>query len=97
MKCKTSRLTKDHSMNYWEMCKLISEKTSLSSTHEKILHIIKEESKLGEIIEKMKCRNPQNMAEHILSECRYFCGDENGDDMTVLVMGVWKTKGLQRF
>ena len=55
------------------------------------------ESKLGEIIEIMKCRNPQNMAEHILSECRYFCGDENGDDMTVLVMGVWKTKGLQRF
>ena len=48
MKCKTSRLTKDHSMNYWEMCKKKKKKTSLSSTHEKILHIIKEESKLGE-------------------------------------------------
>lgn len=53
------------------------------------------ESKLAEILEKMKCRNPQKMAEHIMSECRYFCGDDNMDDMTVLVMGVWKTKDLQ--
>ncbi len=53
------------------------------------------EERLVKIIKSMRHRNPERMARHILTECRSFCTGENTDDMTVLVMGVWKTKGLQ--
>lgn len=39
---------------------------------------------------------PERMAEHILEECRYYNGISNKDDMTVLVLGIWNRKSLQR-
>ncbi|MGN1132457.1 MAG: hypothetical protein ACI4RL_06085 [Ruminococcus sp.] len=46
MKCN-STVVDEYSIEYWKMCRLISEKTMLNSTHEKILYIIKEETKNG--------------------------------------------------
>ena len=46
MKCN-STVVDEYSIEYWKMCRLISEKTIMGSTHERILHIIKEETKNG--------------------------------------------------
>lgn len=53
------------------------------------------EKQLSKIISDTKENNPEKMANRILSECRYFNGGKNSDDMTVLVTGIWKIKNLQ--
>ena len=53
------------------------------------------EQHLARIIDEIKCLNPQKMADKILEECRYYRGNEHRDDMTVLVMGIWRIKDLQ--
>lgn len=54
------------------------------------------EKQLVRIISETKEEKPERMAEHILEECRYYNGICNKDDMTVLVLGVWNRKSLQR-
>ncbi|MGN1126161.1 MAG: hypothetical protein ACI4RI_01840 [Ruminococcus sp.] len=46
MKCNSAGID-NYSIEYWKMCRLISEKIIIGSTHERILHIIKEETKIG--------------------------------------------------
>lgn len=48
------------------------------------------EKQLGEIIKNAKENNPERLAEHIMSECRFFNEKENKDDMTILVTGIWR-------
>lgn len=54
------------------------------------------EKQLVRIISETKEEKPERMAEHILEECRYYNGISNKDDMTVLVLGIWNRKSLQR-
>lgn len=54
------------------------------------------EKQLVRIISETKEEKPERMAEHILEECRYYNGICNKDDMTVLVLGIWNRKSLQR-
>lgn len=54
------------------------------------------EKQLVRIISETKEEKPESMAEHILEECRYYNGICNKDDMTVLVLGIWNRKSLQR-
>ena len=51
---------------------------------------IDKEKKLAQIIGAIKVGNPQVMAEIIADEVTFYLGDKYRDDMTILVMGVWK-------
>ena len=51
---------------------------------------IDKEKKLARIIGAVGIGNPQLMAEIIADEITFYLGNEYRDDMTILVMGVWK-------
>lgn len=53
------------------------------------------EKKMAEIIGDIKENNPDRMAHNILNECCFFNEDQNIDDMTVIVVGIWENS-LQR-
>lgn len=58
-----------------------------------VLDCIQGENKQEEvehIIMSIKSRNPQDMADQILSRAMEYSDNEAIDDMTVLVAGVWK-------
>lgn len=50
------------------------------------------ENQLARIIDDIPPGNPQIMADSLMDEVLFYLGDEYKDDMTVLALGIWKSK-----
>ena len=48
------------------------------------------EGRMCKILESISAANPSAFAAKILEEVLGFCEDERRDDMTVLVLGIWR-------
>lgn len=50
------------------------------------------ESQLARMIDEIPQASPQLMADSLMEEVLFYLGDEYKDDMTVLVLGIWKSR-----
>ena len=50
------------------------------------------EGRLAGMIDAIQCGNPQIMADSLMEDVMFYLDGNCKDDMTILVMGVWKSK-----
>ena len=50
------------------------------------------ENQLARIIDEIPCGNPQMMADSLMEEVLFYLGEEYKDDMTVLALGIWRSR-----